>query len=77
MALGPIFTLLPSIVPELIEVFMPVFVLSPMIAPSFLLFVFTYLPLCTTTISFLSSLKFAILVPDPKLQFSPSIESPT
>ena len=76
-AFGPILISLPIMVPEFIEEFIPVATLSPMIAPSFLLEVLTRCPLCTTVISFLSNLKFAILVPEPKLQFLPITESPT
>ena len=36
-AFGPIFTSLPIIVPELIDEFIPVDTLSPMITPNFLL----------------------------------------
>lgn len=64
-------------VPGIKEVFIPVFTLSPNIVPSLRLPVSIFLFFIVIFICFSSSRRFAVMVPAPKLQFSPIILSPT
>ena len=63
--------------PAFIDALIPVLTLLPITAPNFLLPESILFPLWITSMVFLSSRRFAILVPEPKLLCSPTIESPT
>jgi len=66
----------PIIIPGIKEALIPVLTLSPMKTPSFFRPVETDSPFILILISLLSNLRFATLVPAPKLQFFPITESP-
>jgi len=74
---GPIREFWPIFIPGISMHPIPVFTLSPMIAPSFLLPVSILFPFIVIFIVFSSSLRFAVMVPAPKFTFCPIMLSPT